>query len=136
MLDWHVIIPVVWAIVSSVLALFLYRTSSAFFEQETANTAGVQRIRLVGSIVIAGAIFGALRWATPPILVTGLSDDSVIVSKAALTATSSTIQDAKNVLDKLTTCSDIARPQKSPKECEADIKELQRLIETLGRDLP
>jgi hypothetical protein len=128
MFDWHVLIPVVWAIVSSALALVLYKTSSALFEQKT----DVQRLQLVGSIVIAGAIFGALRWATPTSLVTGTPRDSVIVSKKSLAAIASTIQETKNAIDRLSACTAIAPPQ----ECRAEMEVLRRLVDSLGETLP
>src|SRR5664279_2871828 len=117
MSDWRFVIPVIWAFVSAGLALLLYRTSSGLFEQQIKDEKQGRRIRLVGSIVLAGAIFGALKWATPDSLVTGQPSGSVLLSKKSLSSSRGALQETRNALDKLKACASISPPQ----ECRAEM---------------
>jgi hypothetical protein len=59
------LLPVLWASLATIIGLVLYKSSEALFEQENVKDSSTRRIRLVGSVVIAGAAFGAMYWATP-----------------------------------------------------------------------
>ncbi len=54
-------IPVIWAIVSALIGLILYKSSKAFFTLNHSN----RQIRLVGSVVIAALAFWGIKNATP-----------------------------------------------------------------------
>jgi hypothetical protein len=130
-MDWHFVIPISWAIVSAFLALLLYRTSSALFHQSIADKQEVRSVRLVGSIVIAGVIFGALKWATPEDLLRNTSADFKVISVSSVNAAYSASETAKNSLDKELACVAISPPQ----ECRAEIENLRQSIENLGADI-
>src|SRR5260370_25129251 len=55
------VLPCLWALLATVIAVSLYKTSSALFEE----TQGKRRIRLTGSVTIAALAFYGLKWATP-----------------------------------------------------------------------
>jgi hypothetical protein len=74
---FRALLPILWAAISTVIALLLYRTSSAFFEQEAKAADGTRRIRLVGSVVIAAVVFVGLWRVTPAAVLTGAGRDQV-----------------------------------------------------------
>lgn len=59
MMERYVIIalPIIWAVVSTVIALILYKSSDALFEQRFPVKSERRRVKLVGSIVIAAIVF-------------------------------------------------------------------------------
>jgi azurin len=59
------VLPILWAIVAAVIGLALYRSSAALFDSATTNASTKRRIRLTGSVAIAGFAFFAMRSATP-----------------------------------------------------------------------
>lgn len=65
-------LPILWTIVSTIVSLILYKSSSAFFESKRSREGETRRIRLVGSIVIAALVFLALWRATPAVKPTPL----------------------------------------------------------------
>jgi hypothetical protein len=132
MLDWRFLIPVIWSCVSAALALVLYKTSSGLFEQKSSDEKQVRRIRLVGSIVIAGAIFGALKWATPSEVVSGRPIDSVTVPRKVLLSSRDAVSHARNALDSLTGCASISPPQ----ECRSEMEALRDSINGIEQTLP
>jgi hypothetical protein len=77
-------LPVIWAAVSTVVALLLYRTSSAFFSQTEKNKSGTRVIRLTGSVVIAAVAFLGMKAATPSQLLLGEDPGLVSVSVSQL----------------------------------------------------
>ena len=60
-----VLLPIVWALVATGIALLLYKTSATFFESKEVNATRTKRIRATGSVVIAGAAFFGMWVATP-----------------------------------------------------------------------
>jgi hypothetical protein len=58
-------LPIVWAIVATIIALLLYRTSKALFDSESVPNIFAKQIRLTGSVVIAGLAFLGMKWSTP-----------------------------------------------------------------------
>jgi hypothetical protein len=132
-IDWHFAIPISWAIVSAALALLLYKSSGAVFEQSIVTSENNnKRIRLVGSIAIAGAIFFGLKWATPPMLITGQQSDAVSVSKKALSATTSKLDEAIAALDRLDACTAVT----SIRGCKLETEEVRRGIMTVKEVVP
>jgi hypothetical protein len=70
-----VFLPIIWVVVSTAVGLILYKTSKAFFEHGSQRADGqVRRVRLVGSVVIAGATLLALWKVTPNEALSDLSD--------------------------------------------------------------
>ena len=68
---WDVLLyllPVLWIVAATVVALLLYRTSRALVEHSSTGPGGTRRVRLVGSIAIAVVIFVLLWKATPPLV--------------------------------------------------------------------
>lgn len=59
------LLPVLWIVVATVVALLLYRTSSAMVEQVVVRKASQKKIRLVGSVAIALVVF-VLLWRSTP----------------------------------------------------------------------
>lgn len=79
------LLPIAWVVVASAVGVFLYRSSQAVFEewsrqQSSTGAQGGRRIRFVGSVVIAGAAFFALRHATPDQLLHVLPEGQVAVN--------------------------------------------------------
>ena len=58
-------LPIFWAIVSTMIGLVLYKSSSALFEQTQGNDTDKKRIRLAGSVTIAALAFYGMKTATP-----------------------------------------------------------------------
>jgi hypothetical protein len=93
------LLPIVWAVLSATLAIWLYNTSAGFFEHEVeselsrhhdapqGNGQHSERrkrrtsLRLAGSAVIAGVVFGGLLYATQSLI----DSDSVRVRRVELT---------------------------------------------------
>jgi len=68
---WDVLLyllPVLWIMAATVVALLLYRTSRALVEHSSTGPGGTRRVRLVGSIAIAVVVF-LLLWKVTPSLV-------------------------------------------------------------------
>lgn len=124
-----IILPLVWVVVSTVIALILYRTSEAFFEQKVSGRHGAKRIRLVGSVVIAAVVFLGLARFTP----VGRFDEKVSnesrVSTAALDDQEEAIVGVRQAFEETKACSALA----SMSECQARITELESRIVQLER---
>jgi hypothetical protein len=84
----RVLLPVIWAIVSTIIALLLYKTSKALFvsdEKRSENENKVRRrLSLAGSVVIAGIAFVGMKYATPigNITESGVDRISTVQAKA------------------------------------------------------
>lgn len=132
MLDWRFIIPLLWALVSAALALLLYKTSNGLFEQVSSDREQTRRIRLVGSIVLAAAIFVALKWATPEAIVTGQLRGSAIIPKSKLHSSAGAMQGLRNSFDRLEACASISTMQ----DCRSEIDSVRSSITSLESALP
>ena len=76
MVGIYLLLPIVWAIVATVVGLILYKTSRAFIQDTSVEATGRpskeaefksekrRRIRLTGSIAIATVTFAGLWYAT------------------------------------------------------------------------
>lgn len=73
------LLPVLWAIVSTAIALILYRTSEGLFEQRGTNKSTTRRIRLTGSVVIAALAFVGMAKTTPQHVMTIDPGDAAIL---------------------------------------------------------
>ena len=103
-------IPVVWALVGTLIGLVLYKSSSAFFEQTQKSEGSTRRIRLVGSVVIAALVFLGLRQSTPTPLLTGVPGNSKLVRSAEILGLSEVADQADAAMLSLTGCASISRP--------------------------
>jgi hypothetical protein len=59
------VLPVIWAIVATIIGIVLYRTSSALFHSVERSKTRTRTIRLTGSVAIAAFAFFAMKLATP-----------------------------------------------------------------------
>jgi len=75
------LLPTIWAIVSTTVAVVLYRSSSAIFSGNELMGLPAKKVRLTGSIVIAIIIFLLIRGATPVENLIVNSPDSLIMSR-------------------------------------------------------
>src|SRR4051812_25442522 len=73
------LLPVIWAVIATVIGTVLYKTSQALFEQTNYSKAGRRTIRLVGSVTIAALAFGGMWYATPSSRLGGLPQGAVII---------------------------------------------------------
>jgi hypothetical protein len=73
------LLPVLWAIVATAIALVLYRTSEGLFEEKIKSASTTRRIRLTGSSVIAALAFLGMAKATPERLMTSNPNDTVLL---------------------------------------------------------
>lgn|GEM_PF-2921978 len=80
------LLPVIWAIIATVIGLALYKTSDAFFESTQKNKQGAKKIRLVGSVTIAALAFYGMRLATPSQRLQGINEGAVIVNSSDVKA--------------------------------------------------
>jgi hypothetical protein len=72
-------LPIIWAITSTLIGMLLYRSSNALFEQESVDKQRTRRIRLAGSVVIAVVAFIGMQRATPKERLGGIHADSVCI---------------------------------------------------------
>ena len=98
------LLPVIWLLVSTLIALLLYRSSSALFEEERASQGGVRRVRLVGSVTIAALAFLGVWRATPTSILTGQDDDHVGVATTQLVASHRAAAALDDAVNKIAAC--------------------------------
>lgn len=75
------LLPVIWAVVSTAIGLILYRSSEAMFEASHLSDGGKKRIRLTGSVVIAALAFYGMKLATPQSRLEPLPPGAIVVSQ-------------------------------------------------------
>jgi hypothetical protein len=73
------VLPVLWALIGTLIGLLLYRSSSAFFSSTQKTQKGTRAIRLTGSIAIAAIAFYGMKAATPPERLLGARQGTVLV---------------------------------------------------------
>jgi hypothetical protein len=59
------LLPILWALIATVVGLLLYKTSEALFESKQKDETGTKRLRLLGSVTIAALAFYGMKYATP-----------------------------------------------------------------------
>jgi hypothetical protein len=78
--DWlTLLLPVLWAVIATLIGLALYKTSKALFESQKSNTTASRRIRLTGSVTIAALAFYGMKWATPPQRLQAIPEGAIVV---------------------------------------------------------
>jgi hypothetical protein len=121
-----IVLPIAWAIISTVIALLLYRTSDAFFEQQVPDEKGRRRIKLVGSIVIAGVVFLGLAKFTDMSQFSEIAANQQRVSRAALIEHRQAMTSLRNTYEELRGCIAIARKD----QCDNEMEKLAARIES------
>lgn len=114
-------LPILWLIVATGVALVLYRTSEALFEEERRDKATTRRIRLVGSGAIAAFAFVALMYATPLSKIVGLPEGSKVVSAESIAALKKARGRVNQAAVELSGCIALAG---AAAECRSEINEL------------
>jgi hypothetical protein len=123
-------LPVIWALVGTLIGLVLYRSSSAFFEQVKRKNGAVRKVRLVGSICIAAVVYLGLWRATPTSLQTGVPDDSKLVPKQELRAAVEALEQAVAAVSSVEGCAAAAAASK----CQSELATLRaRTGDSLAR---
>ena len=74
-------LPVCWAVVSTIIALVLYKSSEAFFESNNKTKGKQRKIRIVGSVTIAAVAFFGMQYATPKERLKQLPKGSIILQQ-------------------------------------------------------
>lgn len=123
MLDNYIplILPIVWAIVATIVALTLYRTSQAVFEQEDIRETSRRKLRLVGSVVIAALVFWGLAHYTPMENYSKLDKGQVRIDRALLLAHQIRVRDLNVSNEDLFGCASIT----AVRECSSHLDELR-----------
>lgn len=127
----RLLLPVIWAIVSTLIGLILYKTSSAFFEESRQNEGFKRKMRLMGSVVIAALTYLALWQSTPTALQLGVPDDSMIVRRADIAASSEDVKEAAAAIIHLVGCTEIT----SAAQCASEIELVSDRISNADRKL-
>lgn len=73
------LLPIFWIVIATIVALLLYRTSTAVVEQVVHEEKARKRVRLVGSVAIAVVVF-VLLWRTTPSLNVGPQDRILVAA--------------------------------------------------------
>jgi hypothetical protein len=132
----RLLLPVIWAIVSTAIGLILYRTSSAFFEDTQQTQGSKRKIRIVGSICIAALAYIGLWRATPTSLQVGVPLDSQLVRQVDIHAAGESIQEAAAAVTRLEGCATIAPPVQCRREIDLvsdRVAQAQRKLDALSR---
>ena len=120
-----VLLPIIWAVVATLVALALYKTSKAFFEGRSANDGGqVRRIRLVGSVVIAAVTFGAL-WRVTPVQDIRNLDPTSRVEREYLAELEEAARALRIEKDRLEAC----RSMTELSQCASQVDAMGRLVD-------
>jgi hypothetical protein len=112
------ILPVIWALTSTLVALLLYRSSKAFFSQTESVQGRTRRVRLVGSIVIAAVVFLGLRSASPS---RDVSPDDTVLHRAEFNALMGALADLRSASDALEVCLNMT----AVSECREQVETLR-----------
>lgn len=79
------LLPILWAIVSTTIGLLLYKSSRAVIEDLVVDEGRRSKIRLTGSFAIAILAFFAMKSATPETRLQSIPPGYVAVEKSILT---------------------------------------------------
>lgn len=79
------LLPILWAIVSTTIGLLLYKSSRAVIEDLVVDEDRRSKIRLTGSFAIAILAFFAMKSATPETRLQSIPPGYVAVEKSILT---------------------------------------------------
>lgn len=120
--------PLVWAGVSVCVALLLYKTSRGLFERNGSDTGSKIRLRLTGSIVIAGCVFFALWKVTPEAALDTEHQRDHQERGRKLAEIANMVTDARVNSAELQTC--IGRM--APTDCQQIAEVLDRQIRQIG----
>lgn len=130
----RLLLPVIWAVVSTLIGLILYKTSSAFFEESHQREGFKRKIRLMGSVVIAALTYLALWQSTPSSLQLGVPDDSITVRSTDIAAASEDVKEAAAAIIHLVGCTEITSAAQCVREIELvsdRISEADRKLDSL-----
>jgi len=130
----RLLLPIIWAIASTLIGLILYKTSSAFFEEFRQKEGSKRKIRLMGSVVIAALTYLALWQSTPSSLQLGVPDDSMIVRRTDIVAASEDVKEAAAAIIHLVGCTEITSAAQCAREIELvsdRISEADRKLDSL-----
>ena len=129
-------LPVVWAIVATVIALTLYRTSAALFDGTRRSSTETKRLRLAGSVVIAALAFLGMKLATPSANLKEISEGTVLVRGELIGDVRDAVEDLSAATDALEGCHLIA----AAGQCSAELQQIKdragRVRSTTERLLP
>lgn len=119
-------LPVLWLLVATGVAMLLYKTSEALFEEERRGEAATRRIRLVGSATIAAFAFVGLMYATKAV---ERPTGSKIVTAETIGDLRVRRTRAVQAVAELERCLDLAG---MAAECRAEVQDLSRGVEDLA----
>ena len=102
-----IFLPILWAIVATVIALVLYKTSKALFESNDIPQLSAKRMRLTGSVVIAALAFLGMKWATPDSLLEAADAHSKLIPRQLLLDQLDAVKDTESALVELSACAEM-----------------------------
>lgn len=121
--------PLVWAIVSTVIALLLYKTSEGIFTHGGGEGDTKNRLRLTGSVVIAGCVFFALWKTTNPAVMQTGSEKSQGAQARTFQQIANEATEAQLALGELQACiQQVEQP-----ECDGRISGVSSRIDEIAR---
>jgi hypothetical protein len=127
------LLPVVWALVATLIAMILYRTSSGLFEQRVQKQTVTRRVRMTGSIFIAALAFVGLAKSTPPNVMTIESRDLVKVPVSEVRMLRDRVHYLENQLVELEGCAAIKGPQNCAEQMEGMRTATRNVASTIKR---
>ena len=128
------LLPIIWAVISAIIALLLYKTSDAFFDSTKLKGDKRYKIRVVGSILIAGAVFYALKVSTPEARLEAIDPEIRLVEKLTLKQLDNEIYGIDRISLELSGCiavNDSIQCKKRIEELRIKISVIKKKIKTL-----
>ncbi len=125
-----IIAPIVWACVSTILSLVLYKTSESFFEEERKTDGAIRRIRLVGSTVIAALIFLGLAKYTSMEAMRGIASGLVRIPSHQISQIQDSVTNLVDSKQKLAMCVELS----ALNECQLEIKSVYMEIDSVEKN--
>lgn len=102
-----VLLPIIWAIVATIIGLILYRSSEAFFEQSRSGDGNKRRIRIVGSITISALVYLGLWNATPESAAAGFGSEVFVISKNDFNSAITILNEATAAISRIEACTTV-----------------------------
>jgi ABC-type phosphate transport system auxiliary subunit len=124
-------LPVIWAVIATIIGLALYKTSDAFFESSQNSGGASKKIRLVGSVTIAAVAFYGMKLATPSNRLQGIPDGAVVISSADVRA----LYDASSKLDRSGLELEGCVHTEDLEDCSRKVEDVRNQISSLNSSL-
>jgi len=94
----HLFLPIIWVVVSTVVALLLYQTSKGVLQADQVLGIPVKNVRLAGSVVIFCVVFLLMRQST------SIETNAISVRRSDVEALNTTVTELERASVRLNTC--------------------------------